>query len=231
MSQSTNDRIIISQLNPKSPVSEAYRMLRTNIQYSSVDTDLQVLMITSAGPGEGKTTTVGNLAVTYAQADQKVLVIDADLRKPTMHRIFRQSNRTGLSTVLTNQSDVNHEIKSTDIPNLHILTSGPIPPNPSELLNSNRMRTLLEELKQSYTRIIIDTPPTLVITDAQIVSTLCQGVILVIDSEKVKKDAAIKAKASLDKVNANIIGVVLNNVSQKNNDSYYYYYYYGKEEQ
>ena len=113
---------------------------------------MKVIMVTSAGPGEGKSTTVSNLAVTYAQAEQKVLVIDADLRKPTVHRTFHQTNRTGMTTVLTNQSDSLGEIRETEIPNLHVLTSGPIPPNPSELLGSNRMRILLEELKERYTK-------------------------------------------------------------------------------
>ena len=223
---------MITHVNPKSPASEAYRVLRTNIQFSSADTEIKLLMVTSAGPGEGKSTTVSNLAVTYAQADEKVLIIDADLRKPTMHRTFHVSNRKGLSNILTNQAKYSEAISSSEIPNLDLITSGPIPPNPAELLSSKRMRDLLEELKKHYSKIIIDTPPILALTDAQIISTLCDGVILVLDSGKVKKEIALRAKESLEKVNAKILGVVLNNVSAKDNDGYYYYYYqyYGKTE-
>lgn len=232
MPQSNQERSVISLINPKSPASEAYRVLRTNIQFSSADTEIKLLMVTSAGPGEGKSTTVSNLAVTYAQAEEKVLVIDADLRKPTMHRTFKLSNRKGLTNILTNQAQPWDAITASDVPNLDFITSGPIPPNPAELLGSRRMSALLEELKKQYSKIIIDTPPILALTDAQIISTLCDGVILVLDSGKVKKEIAQKAKESLSKVNAKILGVVLNNVSAKDNEAYYYYYYqyYGKEE-
>lgn len=225
MSQSNNDRVVISQVNPKSPISEAYRALRTNIQFSAADEEIRVVMITSAGPGEGKSTTVSNLAVTYAQADQKVLVLEADLRKPTVHKMFQQTNRTGITNVMTNQATLNDVIRKTHIPNLHVITSGPIPPNPSEILGSKKMQLALEELKELFDIIIIDTPPVLAITDAQVVATNCDGVILVLDSGRVKRDAAIKAKANLEHVNARILGVVLNNVKRGGADSYYYYYY------
>jgi capsular exopolysaccharide synthesis family protein len=224
MSQSTNKNPLITHVNPKSPISESYRTLRTNIQFSAIDEDLKVLMVTSAGPGEGKSTTIANLAVAYAQSDKKVLLIDADLRKPTIHHTFIVTNRWGLTNLLTNQAVIEEVIRSSSIPNLDILTSGPIPPNPSEILSSKRMNTLLEELKKRYDIILVDSPPAIAVTDAQILATRCDGVILVVDSGKVKREIAMKAKANLEHVQARLLGVVLNNVDRKNKDTYYYYY-------
>lgn len=227
--RSITKRPIITDINPKSPISEAYRTLRTNIDFSSIDEELRVLMLTSAGPGEGKSTTTTNLAVAYAQADRKVLLIDADLRKPTMHQTFLKSNRLGLTNILTGRVNSNEAIVETHISNLDLLPSGPIPPNPSEILASKRMSALLEEMKQSYDIILIDTPPALAVTDAQIVATKCDGVILVIQAGSVKKEAAIRVKSSLEHVKARILGVVLNNVDRKQGEGYYYYYYGNKE--
>ena len=229
MSQPSTERKIISLVNPKSPISEAYRSLRTNIQFTAADDQIQVIMVTSAGPGEGKSTTVSNLAVTYAQAEQKVLVMEADLRKPTVHKMFLQPNRIGISNVMLNQVTLNDIIRETDVPNLYVITSGPIPPNPSEILGSKKMAKAIAELREMFDIIIIDTPPVLALTDAQVVATNSDGVIMVIDSGKVKRDAAIKAKANLEHVNARMLGVVLNNVKRNGSDSYYYYYY-GKDE-
>ena len=186
-------------------------------------------MLTSAGPGEGKSTTTANVAVAFAQSDRKVLVIDADLRKPTMHHTFHRSNRRGLTTILTGQADWQGTVIDTDVPNLDLLPSGPVPPNPSEMLASKRMGDLLDQLKEHYDMIVIDTPPALAVTDAQIMATRCDGVVLVIQAGKVKKDAALKLKANMDFVKARILGVVLNNVDRKNGEGYYYYYYYGTE--
>ena len=225
MPRSTLRRPLITLNNPKSPISEAYRTLRTNIQFSSIDHDIRCIMVTSASPGEGKSTTTANLAVTYAQSDKQVLVIDSDLRKPTMHHTFSVSNRMGISNILTGQSSSKDVIIETGIPNLFLLPSGPIPPNPSEMLASKRMKDLIAELLHHFDYIIIDTPPALAVTDAQIVSTLCDGVLLVIDSESVKSGPALKAKSNLDHVQARILGVVLNNMDRDQKE--YYYYYYG----
>lgn len=223
-------RPIITLTNPKSPISEAYRTLRTNIQFSAIDEDLKVIMVTSAGPGEGKSTTAANLAVAYAQAEKKVLLVDADLRKPTLHHTFYISNRRGLTNMLTGQASPDQVIVASDIEHLDLLPSGPIPPNPSEILASKRMKAKLDELAAIYDVVIIDTPPALAVTDAQIVATRCDGVVLVIDQGKVKREIAMKAKANLDHVKARILGVVLNNVNPKNGETYYYYYYGRKEE-
>ncbi len=220
-----NRRPIITHENPKSPISEAYRTLRTNIQFSAIDEELRVIMATSAGPGEGKSTTLTNLAVVYAQADMRVVLIDADLRKPTMHHTFSLSNRMGLTSVLSGQAEMDEVVRESYIPNLNLITSGPIPPNPSEMLASKRMTKLLDDLKERFDVILIDAPPILAVTDSQIVATKSDGVILVIDSGKVKRDMAIKAKANLEHVKARILGVVLNNMDRKNAESYYYYYY------
>jgi len=232
MSQSPNNtqaRHLIAVSNPKSPISEAYRTLRTNISFSAVDEDLRVIMVTSAGPGEGKSTTVANLAATYAQSDKRTVLIELDLRKPTVHKTFKLSNRLGISHVLTKQASLDEVIQNTDIPNLSAITAGMIPPNPSELVGSKALGAILDQLKEQFDQIIIDTPPVLALTDAQLISTHCDGVVLVAEAGKVKRSALIDAKERLNIVKARIVGVVLNNAKRKVKDDYYYYYY-GHEE-
>jgi len=208
--------------NPRSNSSEAYRKLRTNIQFSSIDSQIQTIMIASASSGEGKTTTIGNLAVTYAQEGKKVLVMDTDLRKPAVHLMFNIPNHVGLTSVLSSQYQVTEVLRETGVEGLHVLSSGPIPPNPSEMIGSRKMTALLEGLKEEYDVILFDTPPVLTVTDALIISSLCDGVILVVNAGKVKKDLVKKAKAHLEHVNARILGAVLNNVQipKSRNNSY-----------
>ncbi|WP_026298180.1 CpsD/CapB family tyrosine-protein kinase [Cohnella laeviribosi] len=225
MSRPANKRNLITHTNPRSPISEAYRSLRTNVDFSSVDQKMQVIMVTSAGPGEGKSTTIGNLAVAYAQAERKVLLIDADMRKPIEHHTFEVSNRRGLSSILSQQCTVDEAIQPTKIPGLSVITSGPIPPNPAEMVASQRMSNLIDELRRRFDVILIDSPPTLAVTDAQLLSTRCDGVVLVLDQGKVKREIALKAKEGLVKVGAKLLGVVLNNVKRKKSEGYYYYYY------
>ncbi|WP_169087673.1 CpsD/CapB family tyrosine-protein kinase [Paenibacillus sp. PL91] len=225
MSRLKNKRQIITLTNPRSPISESYRALRTNIEFSSIDEQLQVLMVSSAGPGEGKSTTITNLAVTFAQSEKKVVLIDADLRKPTAHHTFSISNRLGLSTVISQQCSLEEVIQVSDIPNLDVITSGAIPPNPAEMMNSKRMTAVIDRLREMYDIILIDTPPLLAVTDAQIVATKSDGVILVVDQGRVKREIAGKAVKNLESVNARILGVVLNNVKRKANEEAYYYYY------
>ncbi|TVY01259.1 CpsD/CapB family tyrosine-protein kinase [Cohnella terricola] len=224
MSRSIPNWSLITENNPKSPISEGYRMLRTNIEFSTIDQKLQVLMVTSSKPSEGKSTTCANLAVAFAQADKKVLLIDADLRKPSQHHIFGKSNRKGLTTALFNPQELTSVIQSTGTDNLSVIHAGPTPPNPSELLSSKTMSSLLASTRELYDVIIIDTPPIMSVTDAQIVATQSDGVVLVIDSGKVKKEIAQKAKALLDHVNARLLGVVLNKIDRKHSDTYSYYY-------
>lgn len=229
VSQSKNKRQLITLSNPRSPISESYRSLRTNIDYSAIDEKIQVIMVSSAGPGEGKTTTITNLAITYAQSERKVILIDADLRKPTAHHNFSISNRWGLSSVLSQQCTLEESIQSSSVPGLDVITSGTIPPNPAEMLGSNRMNAVIQQLRDMYDIILIDTPPLLAVTDAQIVATKSDGAIMVVDQGRVKRDIAKKAIQNLQTVNARILGVVLNNVKRKANEESYYYYYGAKE--
>ncbi len=220
------NRSLISMTTPKSPIAEQFRTIRTNIQFSIVDEELQTMIVTSSGPAEGKSTTTANLAVVFAQQGKRVLLIDADLRKPTVHYTFRTENHIGLSNVLTRQSSLEEAVTVTAQEKLWVLPSGPIPPNPSELLGSKGMKTLLEQAKNEYDVIILDTPPVLAVTDAQVLSNLADGVVLVVSSGKTETDAAKKAKELLESAKAKILGVVLNN--KKVQDSQYYYYYGGK---
>jgi len=213
MPRQTNDKGgLITIANPQSNSSEAYRKLRTNIQFSSIDSQIRTIMIASAVSGEGKTTTIGNLAVAYAQEGKKVLLMDTDLRKPAIHRMFNVPNHIGLTSVLSSQYKVTEVLRETGVEGLHVLTSGPVPPNPSEMIGSRKMHALLEDLKEEYDVILFDTPPVLAVSDALIISSLADGVILVVSAGKVKKDLVKKAKAHLEHVNARILGAALNNV-------------------
>lgn len=217
---------LITYEGAKSPIVEAYKTLRTNIQFSFPDGNLKVLLITSSGPAEGKSTTAVNLAITMAEADMKVLLIDADLRKPAQHRTFGISNTKGLTNALVENGDYKQLVQSPGIKGMDILTSGPKPPNPSELLGSEKMKHLLDSLKEDYDLIILDTPPVLPVTDAAVLSSLADGVVLVAAHGQATYDALYQAKASLEKVNAKIIGILLNRVPVSSHGGYYYYYYY-----
>ncbi|KQO15779.1 CpsD/CapB family tyrosine-protein kinase [Paenibacillus algorifonticola] len=224
MSRTKPNWPLITETNPKSPISEAYRILRTNIDFSNLEEEIRTLMVTSTKMNEGKSTTSANIAVTYAQSNKRVLLIDADMRKPTQHQLFRVSNQIGLTSVLSNQKEWETAIQATSVSGLSILPAGPVPPNPSEMLASKRMDQLLEKMKEHYDIIIVDTPPIMVVTDAQIVASKSDGVVLVIDSGTVKKEVAIKAKASLEHVKARILGVVLNKIKRSSSEGYLYYY-------
>ncbi|MDY3207546.1 CpsD/CapB family tyrosine-protein kinase [Clostridium baratii] len=214
--------MLILEKQPKSIEAESYRILRTNIMYSSFDKEIKRILVTSAEPGEGKSITSGNLAIAFAHDEKKVILIDCDLRRPSLHKKFRISNNKGLSDAIINKDKLNDCIqKRTEY--LDILTAGKIPPNPSEMLGSQAMSSLLDELSNIYDVIILDSPPVLAVTDAQILSTKVDGTILVVRGEKTKKDSAIAAKGVLNKVNANILGTVLNG-GNKNKDNYYYHY-------
>lgn len=221
----TKMRHLIAKLNPKSPISEQYRTIRTNIDFASVDQKIHSLLVTSSGPGEGKSMTAANLAVVYAQQGKKVLLIDADLRKPTVHYTFRLDNLRGLSNILVGENTFNDVIHSSDVDHLDIMSCGPIPPNPSELLASKKMEKLLEELKASYDLIIFDTPPVLAVTDAQVLANIVDGTLLVVRSKHTEIEGAQKAVESLRPAKAKLLGTVLNDRIKKQSN---YYYYYGK---
>ncbi|MEO2223862.1 CpsD/CapB family tyrosine-protein kinase [Priestia megaterium] len=221
----TLKRRLLAHNSPKDPVAEQYRTLRTNIQFSNVDQDIKTIVLTSSGAEEGKSTTSSNLATVYAQQGLNVLLIDADLRKPTGHYTFRLENHIGLTNVLTRQSTLAQAVQESEIPHLSVLTSGPIPPNPSELLASVQMAELLKEMKEQFDMIIFDTPPILAVADAQILANQVDGTILVVSSGKTEKDAALKAKELLSNAQGKLLGVVLNNRKVEEGN---YYYYYGQ---
>ncbi|MCO7177087.1 CpsD/CapB family tyrosine-protein kinase [Sporolactobacillus kofuensis] len=221
----SKERSLIAHFKPKSTTAEQYRTIRTNIDFSQVDQSLKKIMFTSSGPGEGKSTTAANVAAVMAQQGKKVLLIDADLRKPTMHYTFRLSNLEGLTTLLTKKTNFEDSVKKTEVHNLFVLTSGPIPPNPAELLSSAAMASMIKYMMNQYDAVIIDSPPLLAVTDAQVLSALCDGVVLVTRAGVTDKTAAVKAKELLEKVKARILGVVLNAKPITKSDGYYYYYY------
>lgn len=220
------DRALIAHQHPRSPVSEAYRTVRTNLQFAASDDSVRLILITSAGPEEGKSTTLANLAVTLAQAGKRVLIVDADLRKPIQHKIFEVGNSRGLTNVLAGRAQVSEVIEKSDVPNLWVLTSGPIPPNPSELLNSEGARSLWTPLLDSYDYVLLDSPPAVTVTDAAILSTQVHGVLLVVRSATTRHEMLREVRGLLAKGGARILGAVLNGV-QYNGDDYRYYYYYG----
>ncbi|WP_325052449.1 CpsD/CapB family tyrosine-protein kinase [Macrococcoides canis] len=225
LTQLPKQRKLITHLYPKSTVSEQYRMIRSNIMFSGVDKEIKKLVVTSAAPSAGKSTTAANIAVAYAQAGKNVLLIDGDFRKPTVQYTFETKNVFGLSNLITDQININQAVQNTQVENLSIMTSGPIPPNPSELLASKRFKELLSNLEEYFDMIIIDTPPVLAVTDAVIMSTLVDGTILVTNVEINNRHHLLKAKEVLQKSNANILGIVLNNVEKSSEDDYYYEYY------
>lgn len=214
--------MFIVEKEPKSIAAESYRTLRTNIQYSSFDKEYRVIVVTSSEPGEGKSTTSGNLALCMAQGDKKVILIDCDLRKPSLHKKFKISNLVGLSDVMVGKEDLTTAAHRYN-KNLVLLTSGKIPPNPSEMLSSKAMSNLLETLKETFDYIILDTPPVQAVTDSQILSTKADGTILVVRAERTKRESVQNAVNLLKKVNANMIGTVLNGIDVSRNKYYYYY--------
>lgn len=217
---------LISIKNPKSQAAEAFRTIRTNIQFSSLDEDIKALVVTSTQPSEGKSTVISNLGVTMAQSGKKVLLIDCDLRKPSIHKKLGVSNTDGLTTILSKEKKLDEVIQLTNINNFYVLTSGPIPPNPAELLQSKKMKALVKELETIFDIVLFDAPPVLAVTDAQILSTFCDGVIFVAGYGQADKHAIVRAKELIDKVGGKIVGVVINKVPSTAGSYYHYNYEY-----
>lgn len=225
-SQQRKGLSLISKLRPKSVIAEQYRTIRTNIQFSMIDRDVKSIVLTSSGPWEGKSTTAANLASVFTDQGKQVLLVDADLRKPTVQRTFGLSNIEGLTTLLSEpEKQISEAIQQVTGTDLHVLTSGPIPPNPSELLNSHRMNGLMKRFEEMYDIIIYDMPPVTSVTDAQIMAAKADGVVFVIRHGVSQKDSVMNAKELLEMVNANILGVVFNGVEKKTAQSYYGYGY------
>lgn len=225
-------RQIVAWSRTRVPESEAYRTLRTNIQFSSVDKPIKALMVTSSSPAEGKSTTAANLAVVLAQTSQRVIIVDTDLRRPVLHKVFGVPNNTGLTTALLagEATELDLHLQSTEIDTLKVLTSGPIPPNPSELLGSHKMAMLVVSLSEKADIVIFDSPPVLAVTDAAVLSRQVDGVLVVVDAGKTKEQALANAVAELQKANANVLGIALNRLDTRRGYNYYYYYYYSDEE-
>lgn len=229
--ESNQDRLIVAK-QPLSTISEAFRVLRTNIQFAFVDRPLRSLSITSAGPSEGKSVTLANLATSIAQSGLKVVAVDADLRRPTLHKIFGISNEEGLSDlVLHPEEQATRYLKNTNVENLWLLTTGPLPPNPAELLGSDRMGDIIEELKGFADILVFDTPPALVVTDAVVLSARVDGTVVVLDSARTRRALFKRVLDELKRVRTNVLGVVLNRVKIHEGGYYYQYYYYYSEDQ
>lgn len=214
---------LITVANPRSPISEAYRTLRTNLEFSSLDKAIRSMVVTSAAPEEGKSTTLANLAVTIAQAGKKVILVDCDLRRPSLNQIFNARGAPGFTDMMRDDTLMQKPpLQDTSVANLRLLASGTIPPNPSELLASRRMGDVIAALQALADVVLFDAPPIVAVTDAAVLASKVDAVLLVVSAGKTKREHAKKAKALLEKVNAHLIGTVLNNV--KGEASLYQYY-------
>ena len=192
-----------------------------------MDQNTKTILVTSSDKNEGKTTTVSNLAVSFANLNKKVLIIDCDLRNPSIHKMFKLNNIYGLTDILAKDRAVDKCIQETELENLYVLTAGATPPNPAEILSSEKMKNLIEDLKNIYDYIFIDTPPIGLVTDAGVLSSFIDGVVLVVKSESVEKKYLEETKKKLDAVDARILGAILNSYKSEQKD-YNYYSYYGK---
>ena len=226
-----NDTELVVDKKPKAVTSENIRTLRANLQFSSIDKELKTLLITSTIPGEGKSYISSNLAISFAQAGKKVLIIDCDLRKGRQHRMFKLNSRKGLSNLLISDNSYKDYIAETKIENLYVIPRGVVPPNPSELLGSKKNVQLIEELKKHFDIIILDGAPITGLSDSLIISSIVDKVLIVSSINRTPKTELKNIKKSLENVGANIAGLVINNINNKT-DSYgsYYYYNYGYEE-
>jgi capsular exopolysaccharide synthesis family protein len=220
------DACIVTQHDPKSPISEAYRTLRTTFQLKTLHQKPKSIMVTSSVPAEGKTTTAVNMAVAFADTGLRVLVIDTDLRRPHVHHVLRMERGPGLADVLREGYDVHTVIRPAGIENLWIISSGRVPPNPSELIGSERMRQLLKQLGTEFDLVICDAPSMLVVTDPVLLATEVDAVIHVVSAEHARRETVLRGKKLLETARANIAGVVLNNLKATRRHYYYYYYYY-----
>jgi non-specific protein-tyrosine kinase len=221
MSEQSNELITVSE--PRSPISEAYRTLRTNLDFASLDEALETLVVTSAGVGEGKSTTLANLAAVSAETGRKVILVEGDLRRPSLHQIFGLANDVGLTSVMMDDSaQASPPVQGTGIEGLSVLTSGPLPPNPAELLGSRRMDEVIAALRDMADQVFFDTPPIVAVTDAAVLATKVDGVLLVISAGKTRREYARSAVQRLEQINARLVGTVLTNVQMGTGFSGYY---------
>lgn len=225
------DDALVTLKQPRSPISEAYRVLRTNLRFSGIEDPNGALLVTSAGPVEGKTTTAANLAITLAQGGKRVVLVDSDLRRPSIHKLFGLANNVGLSTLfLENAPRLEDALQPTSITGLRVLTSGQMPPNPAELLDSKRFNEIVSQLRADTDMVVLDSAPCLAVADASIIGSRCSGAVLVIETGKTRTEVAQRAVETLWRTNVKVVGTVLNKMSQRRAAGYYYYYYYSSED-
>lgn len=221
-----NELVVLA--SGQSAAAEAYRILRTNLQFSGVDRPVHTLMISSPAPREGKTLTASNLGIAFAQAGQRVILVDADLHRPRLHRIFGLRNNIGLtSALLAPEPAVDGLLQETTVPGLQVLTSGPLPPNPAELLASRRMREFTQKLTEAADIVIFDTPPITALADAAIIGSQVDGVLLVVSAGETRREMVRRALAALQRVQARVVGALINRMPVQGAGYYYYYYHYG----
>jgi capsular exopolysaccharide synthesis family protein len=216
----------VTTLDPKSVASEAYRTLRTNLLYSFVDRPPKVIVLTSAGPGEGKSTTCSNLGVALAQAGKDTVIIDCDFRKPVIHKFFGSRNLRGIVDVLVGEHTL-EEVWTEPMEGLKVVTVGVIPPNPTELLGTRRLSDLLVGLRERFDYVLVDAPPVGLVSDPAILAVQGDGVLLVLDAQNTRKGSVRQAMRSLENVGANVLGTVMNNVELSRSGYYQYNYAYG----
>ena len=208
----SDERSLITLTDPRSPAAEAYRALRTNLTFAALDKPIETLVVTSAAPGEGKSTTLANLAVTMAQGERRTILVDADLRQPKLHELFGVSNSRGLTTMFVEPDALRDPpLAQTAVGNLLLLPSGPLPPNPADLLGSSRMEEVIAALRDRADVILFDAPPVVVVTDAAVLGTKVDGVLLVVSAGRTRRDHAQQARELLERVHVRVVGAVLTN--------------------
>jgi len=212
---------LITLTDPRSPVSEAYRTLRTNLSFYSLDQPITTLVVTSPAPNEGKSTTIANLAVTMAQSGRRTILVDCDLRRPSLHEVFGVSNDVGLTTMILDEEQP-PALRETGVDNLWLLPSGPKPPNPADLLGSRQVDRVIERLSDQADMILIDAPPVIGVTDAVVLGVKVDGVLLVISAGETRREHAERAKELLEKANVRIIGAALTNAPRETTINGYY---------
>lgn len=220
---------LVTWHNPRSPIAETYRMLRTNIKFMDLDGKIKAILITSTGQNEGKSLTASNLAISMAQNNNRVLIIDADLRKPVLHDIFNVASSPGITEVLLGHAELQFALKETGVDNLNILTSGHLPPNPAEIVGSGKMKQLIREAGRLADIVIIDSPPLIPVTDSALLAAAVDGVILVITRGSTRINQALKAKNIILNSKARLLGMVFNKSGNEGRESYYSYINYYKK--
>lgn len=205
---------LITLQDPRSPAAEAYRTLRTNLTFAGLDKPIETLVVTSAAPGDAKSTALANLAVTLAQGERRTILVDADLRRPSLHDIFGTSNDRGLTTLFVEREALDEPpLVETGIDNLLLLPSGPLPPNPADLMGSGRMEEVISTLKSRADIVLFDAPPVIAVTDATVLGTKVDGVLLVLSAGRTRRDQAQRARELLERVHVRIVGAVLTNAA------------------